>query len=133
MESESSDKVERPIDNTKCLTAYAFDPIKDKPVVRSDLNESDYRSSNKSGPGLEGRLERIGNTRGASVEIVLGRQRRHSVCCTEMNLENMVENECITFNPTFHILCKEREVLEVAMLSLQGVGAETLVCPINSR
>ena len=45
----------------------------------------------------------------------------------------MVGLGCITMPRAFRMLCGEREVLEVAMLSLRDVRAETLERPINSN
>ncbi|CAL8292742.1 unnamed protein product [Arctogadus glacialis] len=59
-----------------------------------------------------------------------------SVCCREVpvNLDHlMVGLGCITMHRAFRMLCGEREVLEVAMLSLRDGRAETLERPINSN
>ena len=50
------------------------------------------------------------------------------------NLDHlMVGLGCIAMHRAFRMLCGEREVLEVAMLSLRDVRAETLERPINSN
>ena len=59
-----------------------------------------------------------------------------SICCREVpvNLNHlMVELGCITMHRAFWMLCGERGVLEVAMLSLRDVREETLERPINSN
>ncbi|XDV45653.1 hypothetical protein PO909_013713 [Leuciscus waleckii] len=57
-----------------------------------------------------------------------------SICCREVNLEHLLIGEkCITMHRSFRMLCGERDVLEVAMLSLRDVRAETLERPISSR
>ena len=49
-----------------------------------------------------------------------------SVCCHEADLDAVLaELPCFTLSHTFHMLCGERDVLEVAMLSLREVRAET--------
>uniref|UniRef100_A0A3B4UNJ6 P2X purinoreceptor 7 intracellular domain-containing protein n=1 Tax=Seriola dumerili TaxID=41447 RepID=A0A3B4UNJ6_SERDU len=50
-----------------------------------------------------------------------------SICCQEAGLEHVLRgHSCITVECTFSILCREVDVLEVAMLSLKDVRAESL-------
>ncbi|KAL1252266.1 hypothetical protein QQF64_020062 [Cirrhinus molitorella] len=57
-----------------------------------------------------------------------------SICCQEADLDHALRgHSCITMVRTFNILCREVDVLEVAMLSLKDVRAETLERPVNSR
>lgn len=57
-----------------------------------------------------------------------------SVCCQEAGLDHMLrDHSCITMVRSFGMLCLEVDVLEVAMLSLKDVRAETLERPVNSR
>ncbi|KAK7162413.1 hypothetical protein R3I93_006647 [Phoxinus phoxinus] len=56
-----------------------------------------------------------------------------SICCQEADLDHVLRGQsCITMACTFTMLCREVDVLEVAMLSLKDVRGETLERPINS-
>lgn len=65
---------------------------------------------------------------------------KECLCCKEIpaiapriqDQEQPQDLKCITHNPHFFTLCLDMEVLEVAMLSMADVKAETIVRPISS-
>ncbi|XP_039650535.1 P2X purinoceptor 7-like [Perca fluviatilis] len=107
---------------------YAFEPVRDRPVV-SDY----YHMEDDQFPATP--LDRLGG----SDWCVCGRCRSmdtaiESICCREVNLDHLLMDvQCITMHRSFRMLCGEREVLEVAMLSLRDVQTETLERPVSSR
>ena len=67
---------------------------------------------------------------------------KESVCCQEVNaikyklLEQQDKEQdlsCITKSHRFHWICVDSDVLEVAMLSMADIRADSFQRPINSR
>lgn len=77
-------------------------------------------------PDEDGSQERVGNTawcmcgHGSAMPTTV-----ESICCREADVDcRLGELSCITLSRTFQMLCCERDVLEVSMLSLREVRAE---------
>lgn len=130
MELEGVDESDRPTNAVRHPIAYAFEPVRAEgvlaPPTEPDLESDDERDIS----------ERTGNSRWCLCRACVPMSSdAESVCCQEMNLDHLIttHHSCITSNLTFRMLCLEREVLEVSMLLLRDVRAETLERPINSR
>lgn len=124
------DECDRPTNAARHPIAYAFEPVRAEgvlaPPTEPDLESDDEQERDVS--------ERTGNSRWCLCGACLPMSSdAESVCCQEMNLDHLMDHSCITSNLTFRMLCLEREVLEVSMLLLRDVRAETLERPINSR
>lgn len=121
------DEVERQIELPNPM-AYAFEPIR-------RANQAVLRREEYVEPVLVWGAERVGNTTWCRCGCCAAMPTvTESICCEEADLEHVMRGQtCITGVRTFGLLCREVDVLEVAMLSLKDVRAETLERPINSR
>ncbi|KAL2098293.1 hypothetical protein ACEWY4_007500 [Coilia grayii] len=124
-----SGEEERSFQVTRNPVAYAFEPIRrERKVQIKKVGDLDEPLLLLSG------VERVGNTAWCSCGHCTAMPTPwESVCCQEAHLGHLLgELRCITQSRTYEMLCCERDVLEVAMLSLREVRAETLDRPINS-
>ena len=121
------DELERPVESVTSPIAYAFEPIRrgNRAVVRVEEVVE---------PVIWGQ-GRVGNVTWCQCGYCTPMPTvPESVCCQEAGLDHLLrDHSCITMVRTFSILCREVDVLEVAMLSLKDVRAETLERPVNSR
>lgn len=126
------DEWDRPTNEGRHPIAYAFEPVREVGVLVPPT-EPDY--GGEIDEGERDVSERTGNNRWCLCGVCVPMSTdMESVCCHEMNLGHLIKNiRCITSNPTCQMLSLERDVLEVAMLSLRDIRAETLERPINSR
>ncbi len=128
----SEDEAERVYLVSSNAMAYAFEPVMRRRVERPVFAEDEGAAAAPDGDGSE---ERFGNTSWCKCGHCSAMPTTvESVCCHEADLDNVLgELSCITLSRTFQMLCGERDVLEVAMLSLREVRAERLERPISSR
>uniref|UniRef100_A0A667WXP1 P2X purinoreceptor 7 intracellular domain-containing protein n=1 Tax=Myripristis murdjan TaxID=586833 RepID=A0A667WXP1_9TELE len=106
--------------------AYAFEPVRRRERMENISSEEQ--------PLVASGVERVGNTTwclcGHCTQMPTATE---SICCREVDVDHLVRDiECITLSRTYQMLCCEREVLEISMLSLREVRANTLERPINS-
>ena len=60
--------------------------------------------------------------------------RKQSISCQEAGVDSLLRDlPCVALACIYQMLCRERYVLELCMLSLREVRAETLERPMNSR
>lgn len=130
--------------------AYAFEPFvhrNEVTVNQADTlnseNDSDIDShDNDSNPEFdptENRQSRLDNTDWCTCgycEIMPTLQE--SYCCQELRLEHKLQDlgvthKCVTENPVFNTVAINRDVLDVAMMSLRNVKASVLERPVNSE
>ena len=133
MDVEGVDEVERPINTVRHPIAYAGEPVRAQPIIRAPRLPVDDSREIADLPDVDGR---VGNTDWCRCfSCVPMTTHPESLCCLDdhANMEHLIEGNCITTNPTFKMLCLERDVLEVSLLSLRDVRAETLERPISSR
>ncbi|XP_038558190.1 P2X purinoceptor 7 [Micropterus salmoides] len=119
------DELERPVEPV-CPIAYAFEPIRrgNRAVVRRYVEQ----------PVVVWGEERVGNATWCQCGCCTAKPTvSESICCQEADLDHVLRGQsCITMARSFTMLCREVDVLEVVMLSLKDVRAETLQRPINS-
>ena len=134
MELDAIDEVDRPTDSIRNPVAYAFEPVRTTAVRRAPPVELDDGEESVTLQNLPEDV-RVGNVAWCRCGRCIPMQTEvESVCCLDMdNLESLIHGNCITESRTYTMLCLERDVLEVSMLLLKDVRAETLERPINSR
>lgn len=125
---EAEDERDRPTDHYYHPVAYAFEPVREEPIVatfQSDNDEDETWANNDE--------DRQGSTQwcmcGACVPMDT---QLESVCCQELTLNHLRLGQCITHNQHFKMLCLEREVLDVSLLLMRDIRADTLERPVNS-
>uniref|UniRef100_A0A8D0CR22 P2X purinoreceptor 7 intracellular domain-containing protein n=1 Tax=Sander lucioperca TaxID=283035 RepID=A0A8D0CR22_SANLU len=108
------DELERPVESV-CPIAYAFEPIRrgNRAVVRRYVEQ----------PVVVWGEERVGNSTWCQCGCCTAMPTvSESICCPQADLDHVLRGQsCITMACTFAILCREVDVLEVAMLSLKEV------------
>lgn len=142
-ESEDGQDLDTPL-GTGCDApqAYAFEPIRLAGLQVSDESEysddcDDDNEISSSDAENDERLHNLawcqcGNCSNQTLGSVTVRE---CVCCQEIppfapriQVDDYPEDlKCITHNPHFFIICLDIEVLDVALLSMADVKAETLV------
>ena len=134
--SSSSDHDER--QKQRIPAAYALEPLRKDVsgrLVSSRLSSSSSSSSDGGMP-VDDEPDRTASTDWCSCTRC---SRMPTVdeckCCREMGdiCHRMGELECITKHPKFPIICLDIDVLEVGLLSMRDLRAETLIRPISSR
>ena len=129
--------------------AYAYEPVRshnnNTPLQGRQDSDSDEGSqdlgdtSKQSDTGAsDEENNRIGNTEWCTCgNCVVMPTITESICCNEAQLDHLMHADldltCIKHHRLFPMLCLERDLLEVAMLSLRDVRAGSLERPINSR
>ena len=137
LSSTSSDSDHDERQKQRMPAAYALEPLR-KDCSGSKVSSSSSSSSSSSDGGMpvDDELDRTASTDWCSCTRC---SRMPTVdeckCCREMGdiYHRMVDLECITKHPKFATICLDVDVLEVGLLSMLDLRAETLIRPISSR
>ena len=134
--SDTDDDVTGPV-------AYGFEPI----IEYISSSEDDTSSSDSDSSSSDGEYDsdqRLGNT-SLCEQCIAMPTHKESRCCQEVDvvtrkIEHCDETDeecetysCITEVPRFYWICEDIEALEVAMLTMADLRADSFVRPIARR
>lgn len=122
---------------TNLPEGYAFEPV----LAGLQLSQSDTGSDNDSSassenePAEQERMQNVDWCECGRCAVQTLNSAAECVCCQEIPVISgriLDHDHCITQNPHFDTICLDIEVLEVSLLSMADVRADSIVRPIPS-
>ena len=114
----------------RCPIGYAFEPV----VSAADTASASARDSDQDSVSSVTET-RTDNTRWCHCGYcAVMPSNKECLCCKEIgSIQHRVGTGCVTENPSFSGVCINQDVLEVSLLLMSDIRADTLTRPIASR